>query len=397
MSARGAEGSAYLVVHPGAELYGSDRVMLESVAAFVDAGADVTVTLPEHGPLIDLLTDAGASVRLDPALVLRKSLLRPRNWASSVRTAGAALRAARKLLADVRPDAVYVSTMTLPLWPVYARWARVPTVLHLHEGEQGAPRIVKWAIYAPAAFAQRIVVNSEFSRGVLGQAFRSLAARALVIYNGVAGPPHTTPAPAELGDIVRLVYIGRLSPRKGPDLIVEALAKLGDPRVRVDLVGAVFRGYEWYEKELRERIVALGLDERVRLLGFRPEVWDAVDDGDIVVVPSRFDEPFGNTAVEGTLAGRVVVVSDTSGLREATEGVSTSIRFAPGDVDALANAIRVAIETWSELQPRLADQASATALRFSPTTYRARIAASMHDVIRSRAPRRRGRASRGTT
>lgn len=397
MRASRSDAARYLVAHPGAELYGSDRVMIESVAAMVEDGASVTVTLPEDGPLVALLTASGASVRFDPALVLRKSLLRPRNWFSSLRTALRAVRTMRQMLGDVRPDAVYVSTMTLPLWPLYARWARVPTVLHLHEGEQGAPRIVKWAIYAPAAFAQRIVVNSEFSRGVLGQAFRSLAARAHVVYNGVAGPPRTTPAPAALGETIRLVYIGRLSPRKGPDLIVEALAKLDDPRVHADLVGAVFRGYEWYEKELRERIIALDLDERVKLLGFRPEVWDAVDDGDMVVVPSRLDEPFGNTAVEGTLAGRVVVVSDTSGLREATEGVTTSIRFTPGDVDALVEAIREAIAMWPELEPRLADQASAAALRFSPATYRARIAESMRDVIRPPAPRRRGRASRGTT
>lgn len=372
----------YLIAHPGAELYGSDRVMLETVVALIEGSAEVTVTLPETGPLVDLLVGAGATVRFDPALVLRKSLLRPKNGIASIRAAARGLRASRRVLRQVQPDAVYISTMTLPLWPLVTRFARVPSLLHLHEGEQGASRLVKWAIYAPAAGVTAIVVNSEFSRDVLRQAFPRLAERAQVVYNGVAGPPAVSPPPADLGDIVRLAYIGRLSPRKGPDLLIEALARLRDPRIHVDLIGAVFPGYEWYEQDLRRRIADHALGERVRLLGFRPDVWHAVEDAAVVVVPSRLDEPFGNTAVEGTLAARVVLVSDTSGLREATEGVATAIRFAPDSVDALCEAITFAVERWDELQPQLAAEADAAARRFAPARYRAQIATCLSQLSR---------------
>lgn len=372
----------YLVAHPGAELYGSDRVMLESVAALCADGAAVTVTLPESGPLVGALADIGATVRIDPALVLRKSLLRPSNWARSASATVRALIASRRTVRDVRPDAIYVSTMTLPLWTSVARIARIPSLLHLHEGEQNAARIVKRAIYAPALLASAIAVNSEFSRGVLAQAFPRLARRAEVVYNGVAGPAQTTPAREHLDGGIRLVYIGRLSPRKGPDLIVDALTLLEADDVEVALVGAVFRGYEWYERDLRARIEATGLSDRVTLLGFRDDVWEAVDAADVVVVPSRLDEPFGNTAVEGTLAGRVVLVSDTSGLREATAGVATAIRFAPDDAPALAAAIEGARERWDELQPWLADEAASAAERFSLGRYRAAIARRMAAITR---------------
>lgn len=374
----------YLVAHPGAELYGSDRVMLESVAAMRGDGAEVLVTLPEEGPLVAHLEATGARVRVAPTLVLRKSLLRPRNWPVLIGSAARGFRAARRMLRDFAPDAVYVSTVTLPLWPVAAATARTPSVVHLHEGEQAASRFVKWGIYAPVAFAKAIVVNSEFSRGVLAQAFPRLAAAAHVVYNGVAGPESTSPARTELTDAVRLVYLGRLSPRKGPDLIVEALAQLDGPTpFRLDLVGSVFTGYEWYESELRARITELGLDDTVRLLGFQSDVWGAVDAADIVVIPSRLDEPFGNTAVEGVLAGRVVLVSDTSGLREATDGVSTAIRFAPDDATAIAVAVRDAVGRWSEFAPKLQAEADAAAQRFSPQRYRDEIAATMASVTRT--------------
>jgi glycosyltransferase involved in cell wall biosynthesis len=311
--------------------------------------------------------------------VLRKSLLRPRNWGLLISSALRGFRAARRLLAQHAPDGVYVSTVTLPLWPLAAATKRIPSLVHLHEGEQAASRLVKAGIYAPVSFARDIVVNSEFSRGVLRQAFPRLAARAHVVYNGVIGPDAATPARAELSDPIRLVYIGRLSPRKGPDVIAEALTLLPDDLgdVRLDLVGDVFTGYEWYADQLRERIAELGLGGRVRMLGFRPDVWSAVDDADIVVVPSRLDEPFGNTAVEGVLAGRVVLASDTSGLREATAGVRTAVLFTPDDARALATAIGDAVARWPALQPLLADEARAAAERFAPSRYRAEIAMRM--------------------
>lgn len=376
MRQRRAGRVRYVVAHPGAELYGSDRVMLESVIGFVQTGADVVVALPETGPLVEHLESAGARVQVIPTLVLRKSLLRPRNWGRLVSSAVRGSLAARRLLKEHSPDAVYVSTMTLPLWPFAASVRRTPSLVHVHEAEQGASRIVKTGIYAPALLARDVVVNSEFSRGVLSAAFPKLAARAQVVYNGVAGPASTTPARRDIDRPVRLVYIGRLSPRKGPDLIVEAIATLPESLgvIELDIVGDVFTGYEWFDEQLRARIDELGLHERVRLLGFRPQVWDAVDACDIVVIPSRLDEPFGNTAVEGVLAGRPVLVSDTSGLREATAGVATVIRFTPDDVASLAAAITEAVERWNELEPQLATEAQSAEQRFSIERYRSEIA-----------------------
>src|SRR4051794_25045030 len=103
-----------LVAHPSAELYGSDRVAVESVAALAEAGWDVTVALAAEGPLRAELEAAGGQVLVVPAPVLRKSFLSP---LGVLRLALASLRALPglvRLLRRVRPDAVYVSTLTQP-------------------------------------------------------------------------------------------------------------------------------------------------------------------------------------------------------------------------------------------------------------------------------------------
>ncbi|MCU1552693.1 MAG: wcoF, partial [Arthrobacter sp.] len=70
--------SRVLMAHPGAELYGADRVFLESVAAVANHGAAVTVVLPQTGPLVGELERLQVTVLFCPTPVLRKSMLRPR-------------------------------------------------------------------------------------------------------------------------------------------------------------------------------------------------------------------------------------------------------------------------------------------------------------------------------
>ncbi len=49
-----------LLVHPGAELFGSDRMLLESAIGLIEAGARVVVALPSSGLLVPELRAAGA-------------------------------------------------------------------------------------------------------------------------------------------------------------------------------------------------------------------------------------------------------------------------------------------------------------------------------------------------
>jgi glycosyltransferase involved in cell wall biosynthesis len=102
-------------------------------------------------------------------------------------------------------------------------------------------------------------------------------------------------------------------------------------------------------------------------------VWPFLERADVLVVPSRLDEPFGNTAVEGALAARPVIATRTSGLLEATDGFDAAVMAPPGDPGALAAAVDEVVARWDELRDAAARDARHAATRFSPATYRARI------------------------
>ncbi|MFT3860691.1 glycosyltransferase [Micropruina sp.] len=375
-----ADAGTVLVAHPSADLYGSDRVLLESISALVADGRRVVLTLPASGPLVAAATERGAEVELCPTPILRKSALRPTGLVRLVGETLAAMGAGRRLLRETEAELVLVNTLTIPLWLLLGRTSGVRTVCHVHEAEASQPRLVRQLLYAPLLLASRLVVNSRFSLEALAGVWPWLRGRAEVVYNGVVGPD-TPPQPprADPGDDPRIVFIGRLSPRKGPQVAVDALAELHrrDIPARLELLGAVFEGYEWFEQQLRAQVTSLGLDDSVTFTGFDPDVWGHLAAADIICVPSTVDEPFGNTAVEAMLAQRPLVVSETSGLREAAAGFGSARFVAPSDPVALADAVAALLADWPAVVQQVALDRQSAVDRYDPAVYQRALRTSL--------------------
>jgi glycosyltransferase involved in cell wall biosynthesis len=364
-----------LATNSNADLYGASRMMIESVRGFRAEGWRVMVTLPEHGPAVDAVEAVGASFRPCPMPALRKGDL---NVVGLLRLAWRTvvnIPPGVRLIRKVDPDVIYVTTIIQPLWLVLAWLLRIPVLCHVHEGESSAAPILRKALYLPLLLVRRLVVNSRFSLGVLTEAVPRLSARSEVVYNGVAGPPAVTPPREHLDPPLRMLYVGRLSERKGVQDAVDAVAELSARGVvsELDIIGSVFPGYEWVDADLRERIAKHRLQHRVRLAGFVQDVWPHLAAADVLLVPSRVDEPFGNTAIEGLLAARPVVATRTSGLLEATEGNPAARLTEPGDPAALAESITEIVADWSGVRERAVAGAAAAAERFSTATYRAEL------------------------
>jgi glycosyltransferase involved in cell wall biosynthesis len=204
--------------------------------------------------------------------------------------------------------------------------------------------------------------------------------RIAVVHNTVPGPEAVVAPRAVLTSPVRLLYVGRLSHRKGVHLAVEALHLLSQSGhdVHLDLLGAVFPGNEAYLDELTNLIDEHGLRERVSFLGFKTSVWADIARADIVLITSIVDETFGNTAVEAALAARPAVVSAVGGLPEAVGSSTSATLVPPNDPDALAAAIAHAIDEWDDYAKRAASDAEAVAEAFSSARYSDGILAALH-------------------
>ena len=366
-----AQHLSVLVAHPSADLYGSDRVLLETVEGLCRAGARVLVALPAPGPLVAELERRGAAVLLSPTPVLRKSMLSAPGMLRLLATSVDGMLRSVGVVRGARPDVILANTITVPLWTAVGRVTGVPVVTHVHEAEANAPRALRAALALPLLFSRAVLTNSQFSANTLAAALPRLRGRATVLYNGVPGPAEPVMPRDQLQGGLRILYLGRLSHRKGVDVAIDALLQLRREGVqaRLSIVGAVFPGYEEYEAGLREQVAVNGAEDQVTFHGFQKVIWPFLAESDVVVVPSRLDEPFGNTAVEAVLASRPVVVSNTSGLREAAAGYRSAQFVEPGDAAQLAAALARVSADWQDYQANARLDAAEAELRHGPEQY----------------------------
>lgn len=340
---------------PFLQLTGANRSMLTLVGA-QDGAAVVTL---EDGPLAAEARARGA--RVFPVF---DAGARERGKADRfARTVATLVRAARQTGAQVvHTHSAMGVRYALPA----ARIARLPLVAHQRDN---------WArdrFHLGLGFADRIVAIADWVRRGLPP---RLAAKADVVHNAVAAP---TELPPRRPGPVRIGMAGRCTPEKGQDLLVRACAALpGD---------VAFECHVWglddsaYAAELR-RLAAAGPAGRFVFEPFRNDVDRFYEAMDVVVSPSRFEEPFGRTAIEGMAWGKAVVAAGHGGLVEIVRDGEDGLLFAPGSAEALAGA----------LGRLLADDALRTDLgragrraaieRFSPETHAEAIERTYRKVL----------------
>ncbi len=134
-----------------------------------------------------------------------------------------------------------------------------------------------------------------------------------------------------------VLFIGNLLKRKGPDLLIDAIAEL---RETADL--QVFIGGQGPEsRSLIKKIRELNLAETIEMIGsVQPEdvlTWMAA--ADICVVPSR-TEPFGLVAIEALAAGTPVIAAEVGGLIESIRPGYNGLLFPVNDAKSLATSLK---------------------------------------------------------
>jgi glycogen synthase len=156
-----------------------------------------------------------------------------------------------------------------------------------------------------------------------------------------------------------LIFVGRLVSDKGADLLLEAMALL-ESKPRLAIAGD---GPE--RNHLEKQAADLQLQSRVDFIGSQTseQLAKILRQHQILVVPSRWREPFGIVALEGIACGCVVVGSAEGGLAEAIG--PCGLTFPNGDARALANAFARLLEDPTECD-RLRRNAASLLARFTP-------------------------------
>jgi glycosyltransferase involved in cell wall biosynthesis len=167
------------------------------------------------------------------------------------------------------------------------------------------------------------------------------------------------PSPPPPAAVLTILAVGRLVPKKGFPVLLDAASRLLAP-FRLRIIGDGAR-----REDLQRRIAALGLADRVELAGLRtheelPAEYGAAH---IVAVPSVMDEKgdrdgLPNVVLEAMSSGRPVVASDVGAVASAVVDGRTGVLVPPGDAEALAGAIEF-LADQPDIRERLGREARA--------------------------------------
>lgn len=199
------------------------------------------------------------------------------------------------------------------------------------------------------AAADRIIAATVVERAHLVSHYGADATRIAVIPCGVdtelfaPGDQAAARAALGLGDDPHLLYVGRQTPIKGLETLLDAMARLraGGSRARLSIVGGdADEPLVGHEAALRERLGRLGLGETVTFVGAQPQdrlaAWYVA--ADATVLPSYY-ESFGMVALEAMACGSPVVASRVGGLQSTVRDRVTGLLVPDHDPAALAEAL----------------------------------------------------------
>lgn len=139
------------------------------------------------------------------------------------------------------------------------------------------------------------------------------------------------------------LFVGRLSPEKGLDTLLEAWRKL--PAVPLKIVG---QGplYKWIQ-EFTERFAL----NQIEISGFlsQEKVLNCLSEAFFLIVPSRWYEGFPRVILEAYALGVPVIASNLGSMAELVRDNETGLLFKAGDSEDLASKVKLAIESPTDL------------------------------------------------
>src|SRR5579864_4130355 len=143
-----------------------------------------------------------------------------------------------------------------------------------------------------------------------------------------------------------VLYLGRLVPKKSPDLLLEAFARWRRVAICGDDSVLVLAGPEegnGYGNRLKSLAVSAGIAGNVLFTGpiYDDAKWAAYRDADVFVLPSQ-NENFGNSAAEAMACGTPVIVTDRCGIAPIVDGRAGLV--VPHDSRAIATALKMLLD-----------------------------------------------------
>ncbi|WP_324544320.1 glycosyltransferase family 4 protein [Thauera sp.] len=307
---------------------GASRVLYTNLRQLDRSRIEPILLLPRDGPIVPELQRLG---------------LRYHIWGSPTEPGNrlAFLRALLRTVLLFRREKVRLVHFNNRPWrPAEALAARllgIPILLHFHVVNEAVSPVIRWA--------SGVVVVSEF----VAQASLPPELPKHVVHNPVDLHRFDQGRPLReaLGiarDKLVVSFVGQIRDIKGVQDFI-AMARLIDDPALVFLIAGECRDPRTFAGAYSEDDLStmIGGDARIRYIGYIDRVEDVYASSDIVVVPSRWQEPLGLIAIEAGACGKPVIATHVGGLPEIIEDGRTGYLVDAQSPATLAERVKFLI------------------------------------------------------
>jgi glycosyltransferase involved in cell wall biosynthesis len=357
------------------------------------------VVCPEEGDLTRACRGSGVEVRV---------LYQPRLWSTSVRIGAGRLpnpaawmwdawliwRAARRLarfLDQCSPDLVITKGLSAHfLGGLAARKLRICCVWHVQDFISERILGIYRRAFGLAArwFPNRIIVDGK---SIEAQLPRSLRPRITVVHNGVdtnvfcpgldgAGVRQELGIP---NDHLVVGHVGRITPWKGQNYLIEAFAQIAreHPKVSVLLAGSPVFDNDSYQRRLLKLVEQFGLQDRIKFAGYRHDLPNVLAAMDVFAFTSIEKDTSPLALLSGMATGLPIIAFDIAGVRELMASENEILLVAVEDVNELSHALSGLLSNERRRRALAVAARKQATIEFSLEKYRDRMEHVFRDAL----------------
>lgn len=301
-----------LFLHSSAEMYGSDRSLLNLVKHLDKNLFKVTVILPENGVLVEELKKINnVEVIIKDIATLRRKYLSLKGIAIYSVGFVKSLVFLISLIKTKNINVVYTNTSVVFPGGIAAKILRRKSIWHIREIIEN--KIENTIISAFVNFfSDTIITNSKATGAAISKNSKKLR----VIYNAIESQPDISSSENKVFKQKIVVGMaGRINRWKGQRLFVDMAENVLKYQKDVEFViaGDAYFGENYLEEDLKSYIISKNLGTSITLLGHVKDMNSFYESIDIFVLPSTQPEPFGLVILEAMERGIPVVATNHGG------------------------------------------------------------------------------------